>query len=660
MLDLKYLTQDSISAAWEREIVAAFVRTSAISKGPDDREKFTDIVEEVYAAVKAKSKKGVESAKDKEVDSNGLPLNIQSPSHIMLGNTLDLVAYLSSVYAFKNPIFSVSDILNALHVSDAVKSKIQKDAVVGNWALEMIKWISNTTMFNYGPAELRLNTKTQVNSLRALCPFNTFCDPDVPLEKVPQEGLYAGYHELVNLASLFRELMAVPETYRTTWANKIIADINHLQYMPLGVPSSIPSYYDPVAGINKRNGIDNNGSTGMDWIAFSSTAGDHTKLKTENQTTELMYRSQHKYVRTVVYRRALPEWLNLPPTRYPKTTADTLTQLPVYKLVFLNNSILLSVEPVSEKHGLIPIAFAQLFSSTSIGTPYSFTELLRPVQEFSTKLDNARFAALRRLLSDRGIYNSEMISAEAMNDASPNAKIPANVKITDEGVPLSQAYLPIPFDGNSISGLLGFIGEVDGHAARIVGNNVQMQGGRLPGNKVASEAAREAQFAEGRFRVYAIVFQQTGLTPIKLMLRSNLGEITSALTYVDKLTGAKQAVTPQEFRDNEFEYEISDGLLPSSKFITPDAASALMTMVTQIPPLQGLYDLRTLFALLGRTLGVEDIDKIPTPDAAQMQLQARAQAGAAGQQAGVPNQAVQAAQQGVPDQPAGTASAPTQ
>ena len=633
---------------WEEELVAGFQYTTRHSYGPKDRDKFSRILKSTYAALDAMEKK--DPAKDK-LDANGLPLSIVSPSHIMLGNTLDVTAYLSSVYAFKNPIFSVSDILNALHVSDAVKAKIQKDAVTGNWALEMIKWVFNAAMFNYGPAELRLNTKTQTNSMRALCPFNTFCDPDVPLEKIPQEGLFAGYHEVVNLATLFRELSAVPEHYRATWGKRILTDIRTLKNLPVGA-HGVPTFHDPNSVFDSSDGYANRT---VDWGAFIQ-AGNAMESKTPTSTSEYLSRSQNKYVKTVYYRRALPEWLGLPVNTYPSSKGSTLSQLPIFKLVFLNNSILLSVEPVSEKHGLIPIAFAQLFSSTSLGTPHSFTALLEPVQQFASKLDNGRFAAMRRALSDRGIYNPEFINAEDMADASPNAKIPTNSKTLPEGASLNHAYLPLPFDGSSMAALLGMVGEVDTHAARIVGNTIQMQGGRLPGNKVASEAMREAQFSEGRFRVYAIVFQQTGLTPIKLMLRSNLGEITSSLVYVNKLTGRKEAVTPQEFRDNEFEYEISDGLLPGSKMITPEAASAMMTMVTQIPPLQGLYDLRTLFAMFGRSLGLEDMDKIPTPDVAQQQLQAAAQAGAAqgaapaGQQAGVPNQAVQAAQQGAAPQ----------
>lgn len=622
---------------WEKNITSAFNVAMQTAYGVSDRSRFEAILKETYKAI-GDSKS--ETSKDNSVDANGIPLNIVSPSHIMLGNTLDVVAYLSAIYAFKNPIFSVSDILQALHVSDAIKAKVQKDAVNGNWALEMIKWVTNTAMYNYGPAELRLDRRQAVNSLRALCPFNTFCDADVPLERVARDGMFAGYHEQVNVAMLFRDLLAVPEQYRTTWGARLLADMNALAYLP--PPSGTVGYYDPSAALQRNTaGSYKQEAAQVDWAEFYADVPQN-----DNTVSARLQRSANRYTRTTYYRRAMPEWLGLPPDTYPPAEAETLTSLPVFKLTFLDGHTLLAVEPVSEVHKMIPMVFAQLFASTSVGSPPSFTELLAPVQKFASKLDNGRFAALRRSLSDRGIFDPEFISADSMKDSAPNAKIPIGSKAKPDGFSIGNVYYPIPFDSNGVSALLGMLGEVDTYAARIVGNNVQMQGGRLPGNKIAAEAMREAQMAEGRFRVYAIVFQQTGLSPLKEMLRSNLMELPSALEYVDKITGSRRSLTGQELRENRFDFDMSDGLLPGSKTITPEAASALMTMVTQIPPLQALYDLRTLFALLGRTLGVEDIDKIPTPDVAQQQLQAAAQATPqAGQQAGVPNQAVQAAQQ---------------
>ena len=319
---------------------------------------------------------------------------------------------------------------------------------------------------------------------------------------------------------------------------------------------------------------------------------------------------------TVVYRRAKPDWLGLDKKIYMSSNTSTSQTIPVYKLVYLNNAVLLAVEPMKEVHGLLPIVIGALtLTATQRHSQMSVAELLFPPQAYEDKLTSARIAFLRRVLNERAIYDKNAIkNPEAFNDTSGSAKIPLELHRAEDGsTDIRRAYLPVPFDSSGGAALLGMLGEGDLLAERAIGNSAQMRGGRTPGNKLQFEAQREATMAEGRFQVFAIILQQTLMSPFKRILRSNLGNTAGSLRYYDKNSGQKRAVTPQEFADSEFDFGISDGLLPSHKRVNPDALSGLITAITQIPQLQAEFDLRVLFEMFGRASGFEDIGRVPRP-----------------------------------------------
>ena len=160
-----------------------------------------------------------------------------------------------------------------------------------------------------------------------------------------------------------------------------------------------------------------------------------------------------------------------------------------------------------------------------------------------------------------------------------------------------------------------------------------MQGAHLPGNRTAGEAQRVNMMGEGRFRVYSILFQQTFMLPFKIQLRSNLSDSTQELTYYDPATGRKQSVSQAEYAEYEPDFVLADGMMPSTKMISPDMLSSLLTAVIQIPQLQATKDVGAMVDLLARAGGVEDFHKIPPPNQQVLQAQqAAAQAQASAQQ----------------------------
>lgn len=607
--------------AWQRGIVEAhrLVRGSSASIRP----RLRNIDRQTYKSLNATIQHSCKASGAKEdLDENGLPKDVAPPEATILTNALDLTSYLCTVYAFNNPMLGVPDLPDAMHVTTAIKDKLTRDATSGNWMLEMVKIIHNAVFYNFAPAEVRMTADKSIR-LQALDPYNTFYDESVSPERLAQDGMWAGYTELMTAAQFYRHMRAKSAGSLTETATAVMADFHNLyKYAEVQMSANSQGYAESgvVQNIvqNLMNGYDgtegrlaNSGSTyqSVNWDKFLDAdfiASDPSNVAKDARSKGLVEVS-------TVYRRALPEWLSLPEGRFVnKHQSDT--QLPVYKLTFVADTFLVAIEPVTESHGLIPIIFGQTIVNTGNGLPLTYTEMLMPSQAYSDKLTLARISSLRRLLSTRALYDSTVISSDAIADKGSTAQIPVNGNtLRERGRGLGDSYFPLPFDASGASYLLGALGDSATYAERISGNNAQMRGGHLPGNRVASEAARVNTVGEGRFRVYAMVFQQTFMSAFKLILRANMADCVNDLTYVDAASGMKRAVTLEEYMSNKFEFDISDGLMPSSKTVSPDAVSAVLSTVVQIPELRYMKDLGIMVSMLAKAAGIEGFDRIPPP-----------------------------------------------
>lgn len=569
-----------------------------------------------------------------EVDESGLPSKIVPPNSVIYANCAELSAYLVAVYVAKQTIIEIPDLPNAMHVTAALKDKINRDSGRHAWALELIKVIQNSVIYNFGAAELRLTAKRE-NVLKAINPYNFFYDRSVAPDKIGSDALYAGYTELVTLPTLYRLIMASGGQWLTNVGKMLISDISALErisYLTSQRSAFVGDYVAGGFGMTLSNALLRSAASSggsPDWYSVVHDLPDNVEDRVKLRTSI----AKGNYQLTSYYCRAMPEWLGLPAKKYASYNGQDSGQIPVWKMYILDHTYLMSVEPVVESHGYLPLMVGQVQVDTT-GDALTYSESLAPVQVFSAKLNTARIAAMRRALSDRGLYDKSLISADDVNNRSPTAQIPVNGHSMRElGKGIRDAYFHLPFDSSGIAQLMGSIGEVDDFAARISGNNPQMQGAHLPGNRTAGEAQRVNSMGEGRFRVYSILFQQTFMIPFKIQLRSNLGDSTQELTYYDPATGRKASVSQAEYAENEPDFTLADGMMPSTKMISPEMLSSLLTAVIQIPQLQATKDVGAMIDLLARAGGVEDFHKIPPPNQQVLQAQqAAAQAQATAQQ----------------------------
>ena len=609
---------------YEDAIVESYRANCTFGYGGGRRMSYTEIDKMMYQAFTAMRE--MQQAEKLETDESDLPSKIVPPNSVMYVNCAELSAYLVAVYVAKSTIIEVPDLPNAMHVTAALKDKIGRDSGRHAWALELIKIIQNSVIYNFGAAELRLTAKRE-NVLRAINPYNFFYDQSVPPDKIGSDALYAGYTELVTLPTLYRLISASGGQWLTDVGKSLISDINALErvsYLTSQRSEFIGDYCAGGFGMTLSNALvrsarKSNDHT-PDWHAVVNDLSDveqRVKLRTSI--------AKGNYQLTTYYCRAMPEWLGLPAKKYASYNGSDSGQIPVWKMYILDHTYLMAVEPVVESHGYLPLMAGQVQVDTA-GDSLTYSESLAPVQVFSAKLNIARIAAMRRALSDRGLYDKSLIESDDINNRSPTAQIPVNGhSMRDLGKGIRDAYFHLPFDSSGIAQLMGGIGEVDDFASRISGNNPQMQGAHLPGNRTAGEAQRVNTMGEGRFRVYSILFQQTFMLPFKIQLRSNLSDSTQELTYYDPATGRKQSVSQAEYAEYEPDFVLADGMMPSTKMISPDMLSSLLTAVIQIPQLQATKDVGAMVDLLARAGGVEDFHKIPPPNPEVLKAQQAAQ-----------------------------------
>ena len=609
---------------YEDAIVESYRANCTFGYEGGRRMSYTEIDKMMYQAFTAMRE--MQQAEKLETDESDLPSKIVPPNSVMYVNCAELSAYLVAVYVAKSTIIEVPDLPNAMHVTAALKDKIGRDSGRHAWALELIKIIQNSVIYNFGAAELRLTAKRE-NVLRAINPYNFFYDQSVPPDKIGSDALYAGYTELVTLPTLYRLISASGGQWLTDVGKSLISDINALErvsYLTSQRSEFIGDYCAGGFGMTLSNALVRSARKSSDhvpdWHAVVNDISDveqRVKLRTSI--------AKGNYQLTTYYCRAMPEWLGLPAKKYASYNGSDSGQIPVWKMYILDHTYLMAVEPVVESHGYLPLMAGQVQVDTA-GDSLTYSESLAPVQVFSAKLNIARIAAMRRALSDRGLYDKSLIESDDINNRSPTAQIPVNGHSMRElGKGIRDAYFHLPFDSSGIAQLMGGIGEVDDFASRISGNNPQMQGAHLPGNRTAGEAQRVNMMGEGRFRVYSILFQQTFMLPFKIQLRSNLSDSTQELTYYDPATGRKQSVSQAEYAEYEPDFVLADGMMPSTKMISPDMLSSLLTAVIQIPQLQATKDVGAMVDLLARAGGVEDFHKIPPPNPEVLKAQQAAQ-----------------------------------
>lgn len=512
--------------------------------------------------------------------------------------TMTALAYLSSVFLTGVPIFGIVSDLKNIEQAKMMEAVIANNSIYGGWVREFLLFLLDGLKYNFSAIEVdwcrekiwtlesdsKFSTTEgkpkeilwQGNKIKRLNPYNTFFDARVPITEQHKRGEFVGYSELHTRISLVEMLQALPfrMNYREALESSPInpaAGITNLFY--------IPQVFAQNLSLARMAGI-------MDWSAwaFGGLANKDIRIRFKN-----LYTVVTRYIKLI------------PSDHSMKVPAPNQPQ--IWKVITVNDSVIVYMERMTNAHGYMPIIFGQPTEDGLDLQTKSFAQKQIPLQDIASGLANAKMAAKRRLISDRMLYDPSRIRSEDINSDSPTAKIP--VRPSAYGQPLEKAVHAIPFRDEQTQSLMADVKEVRAYADSISGQNQAQQGQFVKGNKTRGEYEDVQNKSSGRQVLMALLLESQVFTPIKHILKLNVLQYQPAgplYSYVDKV---EYNIDPIQLRQTSLAFKVSDGLVPSDKLIDGATMEVALQVIGSSEALQEEYSVGGLFAHLMGTRGVD-------------------------------------------------------
>lgn len=527
--------------------------------------------------------------------------NITIP--VILPQVEAAVTYQQSVFLTGYPIFSAVSIPEFAAQAEQIDTVIGEQQTYANWVPNLLQCLRDGFKYNLQFAEVAwvkevsysigtdvayrdgkegkpTETLWEGNRIKRLDPYNTFWDTRVAPADVAKYGEFAGYNELKSKIAFKKFLAELPSRMNVTEA------FNSGFQSPVSTVGSSGStgYYYPQ--LNPDAAFDISTISSMNWASwagYESPNGSQIKYKDMYQVTTL-------------YGRILPSDFGF--TNVPgQNTAQ------VWKFIIVNNQVVVYAEQLSNAHDLIPIIIASPLDDGLAYQTKSFAKNVEPIQQITTALANSTIASRRRAISDRVIYDPSRISPAAINNDSPNAKIPVRPSAYQK--PLSEAVYAFPFRDDQFqinSAEIQFFGS---YANQISGLNPARQGQFVKGNKTKSEYDSVMANANGRDQTVALMLEGNFFGPIKEIIKLNILQYQGGAELINRGAGTVTTVDPVLLRKANLVMKISDGLNPSDKLIDSDTLGVALQFMGQNQALGAEYNVGDIFAYLMSSKGVK-------------------------------------------------------
>lgn len=437
-------------------------------------------------------------------------------------------------------------------IRDGFKYNLQ--AVEVSWEKEVTYSVTTELRYQEGKEGKPTETVWAGNKIRRMDLYNTFWDTRVSAAEVSEFGEFAGYNEMKSKIALKKLIAKLPVkiNVKEAFESGFTAPVSTVG------SAGTTGYYYPQ--LNPESSFDVTSLT-MNWAAWAGyeEAKDGIKYKDMYQVTTL-------------YGRILPSDFGF--TGLPgQNTAQ------VWKFVIVNNQIVIYAERLTNAHDLIPIVFASPLDDGLAYQTKSFAKNVEPIQEITSAFANSSIASRRRAISDRGLYDPSRVSAAAINNDSPNAKIP--IRPNAYGKPLAEAYFPIPFRDDQFQINMQESQFFLSMANQISGLNPARQGQFVKGNKTKSEYDSVMSNANGRDQTVALTLEGNFFGPIKQILKSNILQYQGGVELFNRDEERMVTVDPVALRKANLVMKVSDGMMPSDKLIDGDTLGTALQFLAQ-------------------------------------------------------------------------------
>lgn len=528
------------------------------------------------------------------------------------------VAYLHSVFLSGYPIFSVVAGKDNIDAALQMDTLMGEHGIRGGWVRQFNLFFRDALKYNFAALEVKweeqtvysvetdplaaMQTKgsrpTEVNwsgnVIRRLDPYNTFWDTRVAPAEVHQYGEYAGYIELMSRTRFKQFVQDLP--------GRIIGNVKTAMESGTGAPST---FYIPELNTTAFLQREQNTSGTFDW---SSWARDDIEQK-------IKYRNMYEVA--TIYARIIPQdyGMNVPARNMPQ----------IWKLIVVNNSVLIFAERQTNAHNHLPIMVCQPLEDGLGYQTKSFSQNVIPLQDIGSALINGSLHSRRRAVYDRLAYDPSRVNAADINSSNPIARIP--MRPAGYGKNPGDAFYQFPYRDDQTAGALQELQMVLSFAETTNGINRSQQGMFTKGNKTRHEYQDVMQHSNARIQTIAQFIEAQTMVPLKEILKMNILQYAPEQEIYNRENKQVVQVNPLDLRKASVEFKVADGLLPVDKIVDADTMQVALQVFGTSPQLQSEFDIVGFFIYYLKTQGMKNLEEFRyTPEQQQQRMQQAAQA----------------------------------
>jgi len=592
-----------------------------------------EVIDQAYARYKAAEASGdmndgVDSVGSVSCGNVFEQDNITAP--IVVSQVDSTVAYLADVFLSGSPIFPVVSSPRNKKAAEALETLIDDHAQLGGYIRQLLMMFKDGAKYNLSALEVDWSSIEQFsvlndftsdnmtstkkatkyfNRLKRIDLYNTIWDYNVAPGDMAAEGDYAGYIEIISKTKLKRltnKLSNEKKALNVTEAMesfKKIAPSGSAESTNYKQHPTISKYVSP----NSRH-------AGVNWDVYLGLAPAQTGKKLAN-----MYDGSY-YEKFVLYARILPSDFGI------KAPMENTPQ--IWKFTIINMSTVIEATRIISAFDYLPILMGQPLEDGLGYQTQSIAEGSIPFQEGASTLYNIRFAAARRAVSDRALYNPDLINPSDINSKAAAPKIPVRLKSLSN-LGLEAAYRQIPFDMRGTETTINDAREMVGFSQELSGLNGPQRGQFQKGNKSVQEWNDTIGGSDNRLRLPALMYECQVFAPLKQIIALNIFQYGENATIISQKSGEEVTIDIAELRSVVLSFRIADGYTPKSKIASVEMLTNGMNMIMNSPMLQQAYGdkITQMFAHLMQLGGVRGLEEYSPkqPDAvAPPNLQAAA------------------------------------
>ena len=529
---------------------------------------------------------------------------------VVVSQVDSMVAYLADVFLSGYPLFPVVSNPSNRKYAEQLETLMDDHATLGGYARQFLLFFKDGVKYNLSALEcdwtsieqyssmddllspgnksLKRDNKS-FNKVTRLDPYNTIWDKTIAPGDVAMEGDYAGYASIKSRTKLKRFLNKLSNDAEAFNVREALASTS-TEDSVYRTPPQVSNYVTarkPTTGMNWAVYL-----TGKDFEQTVASIGDNFEIIT-------------------LYARIIPHdfGLSVPRQNTPQ----------IWKFITVNQKVLVQAKRVVSAYDMLPILFGQPLEDGLGFQTQSIAEANIPFQEAAKTLFNIRFNAARRAVSDRALYDPDIINRNDINAPVPAAKIPVKSNRLDKKT-IADAYHQIPFDARGTESAMQDGMTIVNFGKELSGLNSPMQGQFQKGNKSVKEWNDTMGGADARLRMPALTLEFQVFMPLKELIKLNIFQYGEDAEVISQKDGNVIQVKLSKLREKVLAFRVADGYTPKSKLASTESLTMLMQMLGQSQPLQMAYGpmLPSIFAHLAQLMGVRGLeDYNPTSQNAQ-------------------------------------------